>query len=152
MADCAHLGCWADPCSAVRSCGWRVLRGRGGALSPHPGKSRDPRGERTTIGSAGPRGSPAAPGSASSAPGSRCPRLRCPLPGLGAGLLLPACTFRGSRWAALGLAPPASVYPLSTFFLSAPLPLLAAPHRSQPWGPSPSPPPGTGAQALGGRA
>lgn len=40
----------------------------------------------------------------------------------------------------------------SVFFLSVPLPLLTAPHGSQPWGPSPSSLPGTGAQAFGGRA
>lgn len=42
--------------------------------------------------------------------------------------------------------------PHSAFFPSTPLPLLAAPHGSQPWGPSPSSLPGTGAQAFGGRA
>lgn len=150
---CALLGCVAELCSADRSCGWRVLRaGGGGALSPHPGKSRAPRGERARAGRAGQRGSPAAPGSGSQAR-AQGPRA------------LAACYRFGERGSGsrpelslgLGGLPSALLHqflslPSSAFFLSAPLLLLAAPHGSQPWGPSPSSLPGTGAQAFGGRA
>lgn len=117
MAGCAHLGCWADPCSAVRSCGWRVLHGGGGALSPHPGKSRDPRGKRTTIGSAGPRGSPAALGSALASPnrGIAVPAPPLPATRLGRGTTAPG--LRSPRVSVGCPRPRSTSFCLPSFYL-----------------------------------
>lgn len=144
MAACALLGCRAEPCSAVRSCvgAWCAEEEHCPRTQENPALREGWR--------AGPRDSPAAPGSASPTQDSRSPRLGCALQGWGAELRLPACAFRGSQLAAPGLTPPASVCSPSAFFLSAPLSLQAAPVGSQAWGPSPSPPSGTGARRSEG--
>lgn len=150
---CALLGCLVELCSAGRCCGWRVLRGGGGALSPHPGKSRALRGERAR-----------APGGLGSGAHLQHPAQRPQARAQGPRALAARYCF-GARGSGsppelspgLGGLPSTSLHQLLSIPSLLCLLLRASvatgcTSRVPTWGPSRSSLPGTGAQAFGGRA